>query len=221
MSHFNLQPGARGIPTTILVGGPVLLSTLPLLQLGCGKGDRNANMDASATRSAQMEVIDDSDEDLSLPAIVRDPDDEAFHDPVEGQETGEDRDEKSTSTDGAHRGPSFTVKGVVKSVDPDARLVVVDQLLGDGRHHDVRFWTDDLTHVGWSKASMKMTLADLQTGIAVYVTYQVVGHGVKRRNRAIKIIIPGGMEDVAKMILGDPELGNSGQDKSAKHPKKH
>jgi hypothetical protein len=106
-------------------------------------------------------------------------------------------------------------------VDSLTGLIVVDQLLADGRRHDVRFWTDADTHVGWSKASMKMGLAELPEGATVHVTYHIVGKGMNRRNRAIKVIIPGGMQDVAKMILGDPEGVAGSSDKQQKPPKKH
>ena len=62
------------------------------------------------------------------------------------------------------------------------------------------------THLGWSKASKKMSLDELPSGIPIYVTYTVDFEGKGRRNRALKVIIPGGMEDVAKMILAEPEL---------------
>ena len=61
--------------------------------------------------------------------------------------------------------------------------------------------------MGWSKASMQMDLAQLPAGTPIYVTYHVVGTGGKKRNHALKVIIPGGMEDVARMILGEPESG--------------
>jgi hypothetical protein len=197
---------------------PHLTLALALLWgAGCGRGDREHGRGAPPPVPIEDQEVR---EDSSLPAVVLDPDDEAFremeHDASRGQGS---RPEAEDGKKGP-RGPVFTVKGVVKSTDPESGAIVVDQMLADGRRHDVRFRTDDDTHVGWSKASMKMGLADLLPGTTVYVTYHVMGSGSERHNQATKVIIPGGMEDVAKMILGEPE-GTSSGEKPGKGGKKH
>ncbi len=183
---------------------------------GCDRGGQGAtgqiDMDIGIESLAKPEP--------SLPAVVVDPDDLAFGegDPLAGAGGPNAADRSGLQSD--DQGPEFTVKGFLKSVDPDSGLVVLDQLLADGHRHDVRFWTDGQTQIGWSKASMKMGLSEIPKGATMYVTYQVAGEGMDRRNHAKKIIIPGGMEDVAKMILGDPEKQSSAQEKHPKAPKK-
>jgi len=150
-------------------------------------------------------------------AVVLDPDDEAFGTVDRGLDAGSG--EKTVGADRASgRGPEYTVKGVLRKVEPDAGLIVVEQLLASGKRQDVTFHVDQETHLGWSKASKKMTLDELPTGVALYVTYYVDYEGGGRRNRALSVIIPGGMEDVAKMILAEPELGEEGSKKEPGTP---
>ena len=137
-------------------------------------------------------------------ALVLDPDDEAFE--AAGRRVDEgDGSTGSEKKRSSGRGPEFTVKGVLRKVDPASGLILVEQLLADGKRQEVKFHVSEETHLGWSKASKTMSLPELPPGIALHVTYWVDYEGGGRRNRAIKVIIPGGMEDVAKMILAEPE----------------
>jgi hypothetical protein len=152
-------------------------------------------------------------------AVVLDPDDEAFE--TADREVDAGSGEKADGTDrAAGRGPEYTVKGVLRKVEPASGLIVVEQLLASGKRQDVTFHVGEGTHLGWSKASKKMTLSELPTGVALYVTYFVDYQGGGRRNRALSVIIPGGMEDVAKMILAEPELGEEGAKKDPETPAK-
>ncbi len=139
-------------------------------------------------------------------ALVLDPDDEAFESAGRRVDAGSGEQQGGTQ-EAAGRGPEFTIKGVLRVVDPDSGLLVVEQLLADGKRQNVTFHVLEETHVGWSKASKTMSLSELPPGVAIYVTYHVDAKGTSRRNLALKVIIPGGMEDVAKMILAEPELG--------------
>ncbi|MBW2261994.1 MAG: hypothetical protein JRG91_08490 [Deltaproteobacteria bacterium] len=137
-------------------------------------------------------------------ALVLDPDDEAFESTGRQVDAGTGGPEASLDK-ASGRGPEFTVKGVLRKVDPASGFIVVEQLLADGKRQDVKFHLSEETHLGWSKASKKMSLADLPPGVAIYVTYYVDSVGVGRRNSALSVVIPGGMEDVARMILAEPD----------------
>lgn len=190
---------------TSLAGASAICLAAPSCKGGESRGADTAP-ERPITRVQQVEMVGDPAMDPL--ALVLDPDDEAFDRAREDATGGPGEREEGKQGKVEGRGPVFTVKGVIKEVDPSSGRIVLEQLLADGKRHDVRFWVDGETHMGWSKASMQMALGDLPAGITIYVTYHVVGTGGKRRNRALKIIIPGGMEDAAKMILAEPEAGD-------------
>jgi hypothetical protein len=192
---------------TSLAGASALCLAAPACKGGEGRPADSAQ-DRPLTGVRASQVADPAADPLSL---VLDPDDEAFEHGagVDGSDAVESSSSRKGKVPG--RGPIFTVKGVLREADPASGRIVVDQLLAGGKRHDVRFWVDGETHVGWSKASMSINLGDLPPGITIYVTYHVVVSGGKKRNHALKVIIPGGMEDVAKMILDEPEQGEAGQ----------
>jgi hypothetical protein len=198
---------------TSLAGASALCLAAP----SC-KGGEGRSADAGPERPVAQVQAHSAEEDPpgSPLAVVLDPDDEAFDRSWEGEDAGSEARAKDPATGAQGHGPEYTVKGVLRKADPATGLIVVDQLLSGGGRHDVRFYVDKSTSVGWSKASMEMGLEELPPGITIYVTYQVVGKGESRRNRALKVIIPGGMEDVAKMILAEPESATQGSKPPAK-----
>ena len=169
----------------------------------CGTGHADAAPE-HAVASFQRENVLEEPDPAPL-AMLLDPDDEAFEEALDDEADAEGSLVEEGSDQGLD-GQEFTIKGTVRRVEAAEGVLVVNQLLSDGARHDVRFLTDSSTRVGWSKASMPVELADLPVGATVYVTYRVVLQGGMRRNHALRIILPGGMEDVAKMILDEPEL---------------
>jgi hypothetical protein len=186
---------------TSLAGASALCLAAPACKGGYGHADA---IPERVSASLQGDGVEE-EPPASVLALVLDPDDEAFGMGAEDGGTGRG----PACGDGA--GPAevdgqvYTAKGVLRKVDGQAGIIVVDQLLENGERHDVRFRVDSGTQVGWSKASMEMDLSDLPAGLTIFVTYTVVQQGELRGNRALKIVIPGGMEDVARMILGEPD----------------
>jgi len=189
------------VPRT--AGRPLVMVHVLVSMTACRGGDADPPPDPGA--SSIVDTAPSRETDPGVPSVVLDPTDEEFDRAVLLEKDGDGEDGDGDSGDGTARGSEYTVKGVVRAVDPVSGLVVIEQLLADGKRHDVRFWTDDETAIGWSKASMEMTLEELRPGSSVFVTYYVTGKHGQRRNRAVAIVLPGGMEDVAKMILGEHE----------------
>ena len=149
---------------TSLAGASAICLAAPSCKGGESQG-ADAPPERPITQVQHVEMVEDPAMDpLSL---VLDPDDEAFDRArVDAMDAAGQREEGSKGKV-AGRGPVFTVKGVLKEVDPSSGRVVVEQLLADGKRHDVRFWVDGDTHLGWSKASMQMALGDLPAGITI------------------------------------------------------
>lgn len=187
---------------TSLAGASALCLAVP----SCKGGGQT--VDGAGERAVTVVHADTAVEEpgSSPVALVLDPDDEAFASAGRRVDAGTGEQLDGPQED-ASRGPEFTIKGVLRVVDPDSGILVVEQVLADGKRQNVTFHVLEDTHVGWSKASKAMSLSELPPGVAVYVTYHVDAKGASRRNLALKVIIPGGMEDVAKMILAEPELG--------------
>ena len=182
---------------------------------GAAGAPLDSGAEAGDTRSGRGDV-EDAAREAGVPRIVLEPDDEAF-DEEAGKAQGVEADADAGGDGGGEAGRHvYTVKGILRKVDAPSGRVVVDQLLADGRKHEVVFFADSATVVGWSEASMKMTLGELPLGAALFVTYTVKGTGDGKQNQALKITRPGGMEDVAKLILGTPEGSQSGGDKGPK-----
>ena len=201
---------------TSLAGASALCLAAPSCK-GGGQAVDGAGERAVTVVQADIALEEPESTPLSL---VLEPDDEAFGSASRRVDAGTGETEDGTES-ASGRGPEFTIKGVLRKVDPASGLVVVEQLLSDGKRQDVTFHIGEKTHVGWTKASKTMSLSELPPGVAVYVTYTVDYEGGGRRNRALKVIIPGGMEDVAKMILAEPELGGDSKKESDKpSPKK-